>query len=544
MPQPVDLTEPRLAEPVGSQPVEITLRDYVRVLFRRKWVILATLVGTIAATLLGLQLKTPAYEAQVKMLISAQKQVESPFYRDLAGSRNSEVALTQSEIVKSNPVLERAVKALNLYQRPLDYEAAFASPLKAKLVRFQARRLATDLEPRPQDQQQLILFRQAVEDLRNHLTVEPIRGTDLFTIRVRDFSPVGAAITANTVSRSYVIFDLQQQLAEVQVKYGEKHQAVRQLDDNIERMAQNLHGGPISDLDAIGTASVKIVEQANIPLEPSGPRGLMVAILGVVMGVFLAVMLAFVFEYADQTVRSPQELEGVLRAPCIGWIPKRQFWNRAVVSNLELASPYANAMRGVADQLFAQTRSQGVRSVLLTATLPSEGVTTIVANLGQFLSRRDNCRVLLIDANHRSPSLHRLLGAAQQPGLAEVLDGRANLDQAIHWKSERLAVLPAGKPGRDPGVALDSPGLRAVLESVTERFELVLLDGPETRNFKDSVSLAAHVDAVALIVRDGKVRRQALKRMLSSLGALRTKLLGAILSDRRFAVPKFVYDWT
>ena len=97
-----------------------TLRDYMRVLFRQKSVTIVTFFTVMATVAAGLMFKTPVYEAQVKMLISAEKQLSSPYYRELLGQR-VEVALTQSEIVKSNPVIERAVRVLGLFRRPLDY---------------------------------------------------------------------------------------------------------------------------------------------------------------------------------------------------------------------------------------------------------------------------------------------------------------------------------------------------------------------------------------------------------------------------------------
>src|SRR3990172_7554961 len=104
-----------------------TLRDYIRIIFRRKAVIITSFITVTMGVLVGLELKTPMYEAQVKMLISAVKKVESPYYLKLSGYQD----LTQSEIVNSNPVIERAVKVLKLYERPIDYEKNFCSPLKA-----------------------------------------------------------------------------------------------------------------------------------------------------------------------------------------------------------------------------------------------------------------------------------------------------------------------------------------------------------------------------------------------------------------------------
>ena len=127
--------------------------------------------------------------------------------------------------------------------------------------------------------------------------------TNLFTISVSDFNPVAAAIIANVVSRSYVIFDLEQQMSELQLQYGDKHPIVMQLRDNINKMIQNLSGEPLPAVDAIGPASVKIIEQAQVPLYPTGTSKRIVIFFALIMSLFFGVMLAFGFEYVDQKLK-------------------------------------------------------------------------------------------------------------------------------------------------------------------------------------------------------------------------------------------------
>ena len=119
-------------------------------------------------------------------------------------------------------------------------------------------------------QRQSYLYQLALENLRENVKVDPVQDTNIFTITVTDYDPIGAAVMANIVSRSYIIFDLEQQLAEMQQKYGEKNLAISQLQDNIKAMTQNLTGQPLDNVEAIGPASVKIIEQAYPPIEPLG----------------------------------------------------------------------------------------------------------------------------------------------------------------------------------------------------------------------------------------------------------------------------------
>lgn len=312
-----------------------TLRDYLRIIFRHKAVIITTFVAIMVSVVIGMELKTPIYTAQVKMLISAEKLIESPYYKVLGGYQQTEISLTQSEIVNSNPVIERAVKALMLDQRPFDYEKNYCSPLKAYLIDLwhTMSKPAVDLissglkasnsNTTLPENEQSYPFRFAVESLKAKISVDPIRDTNLFTITASDFNPRTAAMIANVVSRSYIIFDLEQQLAELQLQYGEKHPTVAQLKDNISKMIKNLTGETLSNIEAIGPASVKIVEQAQVPLQPTGTNKRITLLIAFFMSPFLGIMIAFGFEYLDHTFKSPQDVETFLNLPLLALSPKK-----------------------------------------------------------------------------------------------------------------------------------------------------------------------------------------------------------------------------
>ncbi|MFH1692081.1 MAG: Wzz/FepE/Etk N-terminal domain-containing protein, partial [Candidatus Omnitrophota bacterium] len=460
---------------------EMTLRDYLRVLFRQKAVILAVFITVMITVFIGLKLKTPVYEAQVKMLISAEKQVESPYYRDLTGGRSMEAALTQSEVVISNPVIERAVKAVALYQRPFDYEKSFSSRIKRPLIAYQAKQMDKKLANFTEKQQLMYRFRLAVEDLKQHVEVEPVRDTNVFLIKVKDHSPIGAAVLANVVSRSYIIFDLEQQLAEMQLKYGEKHLSVKQLKDSIAKMAESLNGETLPDIEAIGPASVKIIEQASVPMRPSGVSKTLTFLLAVFMSIFLGIMLAFTFEYMDQTFRTPQDIERYLNIPFLGAIP--------IKASL---SAYDN----LADQVYLLLRDKHLKTVLLTAALPREGVTTIIANLGKNLATKKHHKVLVIDANLRNPSLHTVLKASNDIGLGDILEGKLNFEKAVKDLGAGLTLLCAGKTDLNPITLLESHKMEELMKYVRDRYDAVLVDCADLRDYQDAHVLAEDVDGV------------------------------------------------
>ncbi len=520
-----------------------TLRDYARVLFRHKAVIITCFITVMATVFIGLKLKTPLYEARVKMLISAEKQVESPYYRDIIGMRQIDIALTQSEIVKSNPVIERAVMAMKLYEQPLNYEKRYCSSLKARLVDRSTKKLAEKLSQYTNEQQTAILFRSAVERLRKSIKVEPIRDTSLFTISAKDYSPVGAAIIANVVSRSYVIFDLEQQLAELQLKYGDKHLAVKQLRDTIEEMKKGLTAGPVSDIEAIGPASVKIMEQAQIPLEQAGPPEFVTFILALFMAPFLGVMLAFVFEYMDQTFKSPLDMERYLDFPYLGSIPRKKLRDKVVSPDFKSNSAYVKAFRSLSDQVFLLIKNKNIRSILFTSSLAREGTTAVVANIGRYLANKLGHKVLVIDANLRGSNMHKLLKLSDDKGLSDILAGEAGFNECIRTLDDGLSVITSGNSGFNPMTLLDTPRMASMMKEAREKYDVILIDSAYLKDFQDAIMTSDYTDGVVLVIDEGRARRQVVSSAIKPLENKGANMLGAVLNNRTYAIPRLIYEW-
>lgn len=507
----------------------MTARDYLRILFRQKAVIIICVITAMAIVVAGLFFRTPVYEAKVKLLVSAAKQVESPYYRDMGGLRGSQMVLTQSQIVKSNPVMQLSVNALGLNKKPLDYEANFASFLKKPFIYYRARRIENGLKKAPAEAVEQIMFQNAMEELKNAIEVEPIRDTDMFTMSVRDYSPVGAAIIANVVSRAYLIFDLQQQLAELQSKYGEKYSVVLQLKDNIDKMAQSLSGQPLSGADAIGPASVKVIEQATMPTRPVGLPASLILIIASFMSVLLGVTLAFVFEYLDQTFKSPRDIETYLNVPFLGCVPRK---------NPEGA---AGLLHCISDHAFLMMKDRSFKTLLLASAEEGDGVSKVIANMGLYLTNTARHRVLLIDANLRNPRLHGMLGLKNDKGLGGVLEDRVAFDNAIARPNAYLSVMTAGKTDFDPMTLLASRKMDEVLKQAKEKYDIVLIDAPVMKSYRDSLLIASHADAVCLVISEGKTRRQVLENSIAPFRQAKTNIIGAILNDRSFVIPQVIY---
>ncbi|MCG8430130.1 MAG: hypothetical protein MJA29_03025 [Candidatus Omnitrophica bacterium] len=313
-----------------------TTKDYLLIIFRRKGVILLTVCGLMLAVYLGLELKTPRYEAQVTMLIQARKHIESPYYRGLFQSDTITIRATQSEIVKSNPVIERVVRRLHLDKIPADYEKPFASPLKCLVVDIRNKLRASSRRSEAPGGESEISFRKAVEDLKRRVGVTSVRDTNLFSVSVKDYSPQMAAQIANMISRSYSIFDLEQQLAEMKQKYGEKHLFVKQLKDNISQLEAMPPGSIIANIDAIGPASVKVIEQAVPPIKPEGVPRTIILLVSALVSCAAGLVCAYAVDGWDNSFRTPDEVIEHIPLPFLGYIPRTTSVSGLAVKSVRL----------------------------------------------------------------------------------------------------------------------------------------------------------------------------------------------------------------
>jgi capsular exopolysaccharide synthesis family protein len=169
----------------------------------------------------------------------------------------------------------------------------------------------------------------------------------------------------------------------------------------------------------------------------------------------------------------------------------------------------------------------GLKTVMLTSAVPNEGKTLTSVNLALTLSASYARRVLLIDADLRWPSVHVPLGISNTRGLTEVL-----ADDGLEWPvvkvSERLTVLPAGRPGPTPLAGLSSPRMGTILEECSRRFDWVLLDTPPVGLLPDAQVLARLVGAVIVVIGAGSTPAATVERTVAEIG--QERIIGTVMN--------------
>jgi capsular exopolysaccharide synthesis family protein len=190
----------------------------------------------------------------------------------------------------------------------------------------------------------------------------------------------------------------------------------------------------------------------------------------------------------------------------------------------------AEQYRSVRTRVNNAENGRALRAVLITSPNKGDGKSLTAANLALTMAQEFQQRVLLVDADLRRPSIHRLFGIADTPGLSDILMGGATIDDALVAVPEHgLTILPSGGVPMHPAELLGSAAMRRMLDTLRTRFDRILIDMPPVAPLADVAIASAMADGILMIVRAGVTPRPAIERALSGLDM--SKVLGLVLND-------------
>lgn len=216
-----------------------------------------------------------------------------------------------------------------------------------------------------------------------------------------------------------------------------------------------------------------------------------------------------------------------------GWAPQP-----AARLQLDSCLVAAGAPQSVAAEQYRSLRTRisrgdhggAVRTIIVTSPLKGDGKSLTAANLALTMAQEFHQRVLLIDADLRQPTVHRLFGIADTPGLSDVLMGGVALEQAlVEVPEHRLSLLPSGGPSSNPAELLGTVAMRRTLDTLRAKYDRIILDMPPVSPLADVEILLPSADGLVLIVRAGVTPRPSIEHALSRLDP--AKVLGVVLNE-------------
>lgn len=279
----------------------------------------------------------------------------------------------------------------------------------------------------------------------------------------------------------------------------------------------------------VSTNNIAVVDRAQrgYKFKPSLSRNLA---LGLLAGLMLGVLLALAFEYLDDTLKSPEDLEKQLGLSVLGVIPLLKAPMTPAKALEDPRSAFAEAYRSVRTALQFATDSGVPRCLLVTSATPAEGKSTTALTLAKAFAQLGK-RVLVIDGDLRNPSLHRALNKPNEAGLSNYLAGAAKATEVILATDiPGLMYMPTGPLPPNPAELLMGPKMVSLVSIASEKFDQVIIDGPPVMGLADAPILANLAHGTLLVVEAGETRIGVGKNALKRLYAARAHVIGALLT--------------
>ena len=282
--------------------------------------------------------------------------------------------------------------------------------------------------------------------------------------------------------------------------------------------------------------AARVVAHATAPGEPAFPRRNLVVGAAIGAALLLGTLIAVGLERMDDTFRSGQQIEEAMAVPSLGLIPalsdaEHQGDGPELYVLRKPNSRFGEAVRSLRTALLLpRGTNPPPRVILFTSSVPDEGKTSMAVSLARMHARAGR-ETLIVDCDLRRPRLHESCGVENQLGLSDLLKGSHTLDRVMQIEEvSGASFITAGAPVSDPTALLGSDRMKRLLEDLSRRFELIVLDSPPVLSVSDARVLAQLADATVFLIRWGHTRRHDAMtgvRLLQESGA---KLAGAALT--------------
>jgi len=272
-----------------------------------------------------------------------------------------------------------------------------------------------------------------------------------------------------------------------------------------------------------------VLAAATVPSSASSPMLSRNVAIGLLLGTIAGVVLAIGRDVMDTKVRTEEDIRRVTDRAILGVVPfDAAAPEQPVTMRDNPLGPRSEAVRRLRTNLQFIEVVDRSNSLVITSSIPGEGKTTTILNLAVSLADAGQ-RVLLIDADLRRPSVAKTLGLEGAVGLTTILLGRADLEDVVQpWQATGVDVLPAGQIPPNPSELLGSKAMKSLLASVSNKYDMVLLDSPPIMPVTDAAVLSRLAGGLLLIVGTDRVHRAQLHQTLESLERAGGTILGLV----------------
>ena len=505
-----------------EQPESLDSTDGIRetLYLFRSWAWMIILWGIFAGSLaFFLSARTvPVYQTSTRLLVSDPPAMRSIDYTGIVNSQT--MTRTYAEMLVERPVLQGVIDQLGLLKTP--------------------------------------------EQLKESISVELVRDTQLIVVSVDDPDPVLAANIANTIAKVFTerigqlqsqrysatreglakqVSDMEQQIEatnQALLANGNDPEQTLQLEARLTEY-RRLYSNLVTNYEQVRLAeaqtstNVVVSEPATVPTVPISPKTTRNILLAVVAGMLLSAGAIFALDTLDDTIKNPEELRRKFGLTILGMIASHESPDGRPISLFQPRSPVAESFRSLRTNTVFASVDKPLRRVLVTSATPQEGKTTVSSNLAVVLAQGER-KVALLDADLRRPQIHRKFGVSNVMGLSDLFLVQRPLESMPHGviqtnEAAKLALVTSGKLPPNPSELLTSQKMSHFLNLLNREYDLLLIDTPPVLSVTDAAALAASVDGVILVCKPGKTRLSDFQRAFEQLQTVNAPVLGVVLNE-------------
>jgi capsular exopolysaccharide synthesis family protein len=507
--------------------VENELKRYGAILWHWVWLMVVGVVLGAGAAYTSSRLTTPVYAASTTLLINeAPSSGKTTDYASILTSER--LAQTYSVMMTKRPVMTEVVKTLSL-DSSRDNVARLATRVSVNLVR-DTQLVVLQVEDEDPELATSLANAIPVEFARQNLAQQVERYADskanlakeIETLKqqiITKQNEINALGTEKTPAKDAELSRLQSELTQL-----------RQSSASLLQSYEN-----IRLIEAQSTSNIVVVEKAQTPIAPVRPRTLQNTLLGAIAGLLLATGLVFLIEYLDDRVRSPEQIDKVLKLPVVGLIARmatsRVKGHADLIAVREPRSPIVEAFRALRTNIQFAGVDQPIRTLLVSSAVPSEGKSTVAANLAVVMAQ-SGLKVALVDCDLRRPTVHKQFNLPNRAGLTDVM-----LHDSSQWNGvmqptgvNNLSVVLSGSLPPNPSELLGSKRMKQFLAHLHQACDMVIIDAPPLLPVTDALVLAPLTDGVVLVIDYGATRIGEAVQSKTQLEQSGARLLGVVMN--------------
>lgn len=494
------------------------LKQYLIPLRKWWWLLIATTLVSTLSAFAATRFEEPLYRTHTTLIIGQTLENPNPSSGDFY--LGTTLAQSYADIAQRSLVQEATMAALGLTWLPT-YRVNV--PANNQLIEI----IVTDSSPA---RAQAVANMLAEQLIRQTPTGSP--GADeqraLFINQQMDSLQVKIDETeAQITGLQNALEDMvsARQIADTQTQISSLEVRLNTLQTNFATLLNNTPKGAPNTL--------RVIEPAALPTTSISPPIWQTVLLGSVIGFVLAAAAAYLMEYLDNTIKTPDEAVRKLGAPILGFIAELNAAANGQNPEPYVAthprSPVAEAYRILRTNLEFAGVDQPLKTILITSPGPGEGKSTTAANLGVALAQGHK-QVILLDCDLRRPNIHRFFGLANQTGLSDIFRGQASVSELLlPTKIAGLSVMTSGSVPPNPAELLSSGKMQQILQELSELADVVIIDSPPFV-VSDAIILGSKVDGVLMLVQPERTPEPAAAAMVNQLRRVGANLVGMVFN--------------